>query len=108
MFIHEIRAILEDSVGSVGTSFRPGGATKADPNSVPLILCGDYNSTPDSGVIEFLSSSKVSADHSDFKKLGYKDCLRKLSSSESKNEFTHPFKLARAYSDHDIPFTNYT
>lgn len=103
MLIHEIRTFLEDSV----TSFRPG-ATKADPNSVPLILSGDFNSLPNSGVIEFLSSGRIAADHADFKEIGYKDCLRKLSSTENKNDFTHPFKVARAYSDDVLPYTNFT
>jgi len=103
MLMSEVRTILEESA----TSFRPG-ATKTDPNSVPLILCGDLNSLPDSGVIEFLSSGRIAADHADFKELGYRDCLRKLSSTENKNEFTHPFKLARAYSGEELPYTNYT
>jgi len=103
MLMHELRSILEDS----STSFRPG-ATKADPNSVPLILCGDLNSLPNSGVIEFLSSGRVAADHADFKELGYKDCLRRLSSTENKNEFTHPFKIGRAYTEDILPYTNYT
>ena len=103
MLMHELRTILEDSV----TSFRPG-ATKADANSVPLLLCCDLNSLPNSGVIEFLSTGRIAADHPDFKELGYQDCLKRLSSSETKNEFTHPFKIARAYGDDAIPFTNYT
>jgi len=63
---------------------------------------------PDSGVIEFLTTGRVAADHPDFKELGYQDCLKRLSSTENKNEFTHPFKIARAYGDDAIPFTNYT
>jgi CCR4-NOT transcription complex subunit 6 len=104
MLMHELRQIVEDSV----TSFRPG-AQKAEANSVPLILCGDLNSLPDSGVVEFLTSGRISAEHGDFKELGYKDCLRKLSSNESSTkEFTHPFKVAKAYGDEVMPFTNYT
>ena len=103
MLIHEVKTFLEDSV----TSFRPG-ATKTDPSSVPLIFCGDLNSLPNSGVIEFLSNGRVPADHADFKQIGYEDSLRKLSSTENKNEFTHPFKIGRAYNDEVLPFTNYT
>lgn len=103
MLMHELRTIVEDSV----TSFRPG-ATKADPNSVPLLFCSDLNSMPNSAVIEFLSTGRVAADHPDLKELWDHDCLKKLSCGENKNEFTHPFKIARAYSDDAIPFTNYT
>lgn len=103
MLMHELRQIVEDSAHS----FRPG-APKADANSIPLILCGDLNSLPGSGVVEFLTAGRISADHSDFKELGYKDCLRKLSSSENKNEFTHPFKIAKAYENDIMPYTNFT
>lgn len=103
MLMHELRTFVEDSA----QSFRPG-AQKADANSVPLILCADLNSLPESGVVDFLSSGRISADHSDFKELGYKDCLRKLSCSDKANEYTHPFKITKAYGDDIMPFTNYT
>lgn len=50
---------------------------------VPIILCGDYNSLPESSVVEFLSNGGISADHQDFKELAYKDCLRKICNSRS-------------------------
>lgn len=71
-------------------------------------MCADLNSLPDSGVVEFLSTGRVPADHGDFKELGYKDCLRKLSATENKAEFTHPFRIGCAYSEDVLPFTNYT
>lgn len=61
-----------------------------------------------SGVIEFLTSGRVPADHKDFKSLTYKTCLQKISGCEKPNEFTHSFKLASAYSEDIMPFTNYT
>ena len=106
MLMHELRQIVEDSA----QSFRPG-AQKPDANVIPLILCGDLNSLPNSGVIEFLSAGRIPADHADFKKLGYKDSLKKLGSSNftgNKTEYTHAFKISRAYSDEVMPFTNYT
>ena len=103
MLMHELRTTLEDVV-----SLRPG-ATKTDPNSIPLILCGDLNSLPDSGVIEFLSTGRIPSDHADFKELGYKDALRKLSANENnKNELTHPSRIASAYETQIMPYTNYT
>lgn len=53
------------------------------PDIVPLILCGDFNSLPESSVVEFLSNGGISADHQDFKELAYKDCLRKICNSRS-------------------------
>ena len=103
MLMHELRTTLEDVV-----VLRPG-ATKTDPNSIPLLLCGDFNSLPESGVIEFLSNGRIPSDHADFKELGYKDALRRLSANENnKNELTHPFRIASAYDTQIMPYTNYT
>lgn len=60
------------------------------------------------GVIEFLTSGRVASDHRDFKDLAYKSCLQKISGCEKPNEFTHSFKLASAYSEDIMPYTNYT
>ncbi|KAK0074246.1 hypothetical protein PV326_012602 [Microctonus aethiopoides] len=102
MLSNEIRSILDQ----VGQSFRPGH--KSDSSNVHLLLCGDFNSLPDSGVIEFLTSGRVASDHRDFKDLAYKSCLQKISGCDKPNEFTHPFKLASAYSEDIMPNTNYT
>lgn len=60
------------------------------------------------GVIEFLSTGRVNADHQDFKDLPYKSVLQKISGCEKPNEFTHSFKLASAYGEDIMPYTNYT
>ncbi|KAI4480786.1 hypothetical protein M0804_009883 [Polistes exclamans] len=102
MLSNELRSILDQA----GQSFRPGH--KPDSSNVQLLLCGDFNSLPDSGVIEFLTSGRVAADHRDFKELAYKSCLQKISGCDKPNEFTHSFKLASAYSEDIMPYTNYT
>ncbi|KAL0124860.1 hypothetical protein PUN28_006607 [Cardiocondyla obscurior] len=102
MLSNELRSILDQA----GQSFRPGH--KPDSSNVQLLLCGDFNSLPDSGVIEFLTSGRVAADHRDFKDLAYKSCLQKISVCDKPNEFTHSFKLASAYSEDIMPYTNYT
>lgn len=105
MLSNELKRILDEA----SHSFRPGH--KIDVNNVQLLLCGDFNSLPDSGVIEFLSTGHVSMDHPDFKELGYKSCLTKISNSElpsTLNESTHSFKLASAYSEDIMPYTNFT
>lgn len=102
MLSNELKTILDES----SHGLRP--THKYDPNNVQLLLCGDFNSLPDSGVIEFLSSGRVSIDHQDFKELGYKSCLQRLLGCDSLTEFNHPFKLASAYSEDIMPYTNYT
>lgn len=108
MLMRELRGILEDVGHSLRNTHR---RSIGDANSVPLLLCGDLNSLPESGVIEYLKTGHVSADHPDFKELGYKDCLRKMcleSDALIGNTYTHPFKIRDAYADGIMPYTNYT
>ncbi|XP_063930615.1 CCR4-NOT transcription complex subunit 6-like isoform X1 [Zophobas morio] len=104
MLSNELKTILEKSAQTLKASEN----VNADANSIQLVLCGDFNSLPDSGVIEFLSTGRVSQDHKDFKDFSYKQCLEKILSCDKPNEFTHSFKLASAYNDEIMPFTNYT
>lgn len=61
-----------------------------------------------SGVVEYLRSGRVNANHRDFKDIGY-ECLCKLSlTSDIKDTYTHGFRLSEAYSRELMPFTNYT
>uniref|UniRef100_L7LYU6 poly(A)-specific ribonuclease n=1 Tax=Rhipicephalus pulchellus TaxID=72859 RepID=L7LYU6_RHIPC len=113
MLMRELRTIVDDAVqllraGSLGGLHR---RAVLDTSSIPLLLCGDMNSLPDSGVIEFLKTGHVSADHPDFKELGYKDCLRKMcleSDSLIGGSYTHPFEMKEAYGDGIMPYTNFT
>lgn len=104
MLSNELKTILEKSALALRTADNPN----ADASNIQLVLCGDFNSLPDSGVIEFLSTGRVSQDHKDFKDFSYKLCLEKISSCDKPNEFTHSFKLASAYSEEIMPYTNYT
>uniref|UniRef100_A0A8C3V3J9 CCR4-NOT transcription complex subunit 6 like n=1 Tax=Catharus ustulatus TaxID=91951 RepID=A0A8C3V3J9_CATUS len=72
MFVSELKNILEKA------SSRPSSPT-ADPNSIPLVLCADLNSLPDSGVVEYLSNGIVADNHKDFKELRYNECLMNFS-----------------------------
>lgn len=103
MLMSELRNIIDENA----TSLRPGSST-TECNSIPLILCGDLNSLPDSGVVEYLTTGKVSANHEDFKELGYEACLEKLSISEKPELFMHGFRLAMSYGKEIMPYTNYT
>ncbi|KAL3876081.1 hypothetical protein ACJMK2_033962 [Sinanodonta woodiana] len=103
MLMWELKRITEDSA----SSFRPG-STKPESSAIPMILCGDLNSLPESGVIEYLTSGKVAANHEDFKEIGYEACLQKINLNKDEDNFSHSFKLARAYSSDIMPYTNFT
>ncbi|XP_018560799.1 CCR4-NOT transcription complex subunit 6-like [Anoplophora glabripennis] len=103
MLSNELKSILEQSAETLKAH-----NLHLDPSNIQLVLCGDFNSLPDSGVIEFLGTGRVSQDHKDFKAFSYKSCLEKILSCDKPNEFTHSFKLASAYNDEIMPFTNYT
>ncbi|ESO08875.1 hypothetical protein HELRODRAFT_97810 [Helobdella robusta] len=102
---------LQNIVKLAASELRPDLADSPllDCNSIPLILCGDLNSLPDSGGVEFLKWGRVDSNHKDFKKMGYKECLQKLGYQEAKdNIFSHNFKLSQAYINDIMPYTNYT
>lgn len=48
---------------------------------MPLVLLGDFNSKPDSAVIEFLNNGQMYNKHHDFKKLNYMYLMNSLSNS---------------------------
>ncbi|KAK3685381.1 Endonuclease/exonuclease/phosphatase [Podospora appendiculata] len=71
---------------------------------IPLLVCGDYNSTYDSSVYELLSMGRVSPDHSDFDDHQY--------GSFTRDGIEHPFSMRSAYvhlngTPDELPFTNY-
>ncbi|XP_064632605.1 CCR4-NOT transcription complex subunit 6-like isoform X3 [Lineus longissimus] len=103
MLMSDLKNFIEETT----TSLRPG-APLADCNSLPLILCADLNSLPESGVIEYLVEGKIAAKHVDFKDLGYEDCLQKLTTIDNPDFLGHDFRLSRSYSDDVMPYTNYT
>lgn len=104
MLMHEMKTFVDDILQKSNVPI----PQKGDPNVIPMLLCGDFNSLPNSGVIEYLSNGRVSSSHCDFKEFVYKDCLSKLGKSEQTNEFTHPFQISRAYNNDIMPFTNYS
>ncbi|GAA5944757.1 hypothetical protein JCM3775_006489 [Rhodotorula graminis] len=75
-------------------------------SKIPTIICGDFNSTPESGVYQFLQSGRIANDHDDFG-----DHVYGVYTQEGLN---HRLGLKSAYSHvgsgagSELPFTNYT
>ena len=73
----------------------------ASGTDIPLLVCGDYNSLPDSGVYEFITQGSLSHLHSDLEHRKYGNFTR--------DGLTHPFSLRSSYSHiGELKFTNYT
>jgi CCR4-NOT transcription complex subunit 6 len=71
-----------------------------DPLSIPLILCGDFNSLPNSGPIELIRDGVLSPHHSDLENRNYGKFTR--------DGMEHPFAFKSSYSEiGELPFTNY-
>lgn len=71
--------------------------------NVPLLLCGDFNSTPQSGVYQFMTQGALSGNHPDF--LGHRFGAYTL------RGLRHALSLSSVYAEvmGDEPeFTNYT
>jgi CCR4-NOT transcription complex subunit 6 len=71
---------------------------------IPLMVCGDYNSTYDSSVYELLSMGRVAPNHSDFGNHQY--------GSFTRDGIEHPFSMRSAYvhlngTPDELTFTNY-
>jgi CCR4-NOT transcription complex subunit 6 len=67
-------ALLVDEIEKIAANFArlppkpdmPRSPVYSDGSKIPLIICGDFNSVPSSGVYEFLSNGSVPPDHPDF------------------------------------------
>lgn len=104
-------------------------------DKVNLLVCGDFNSLPQSGVVEYIQCGTISSSHPDFKGLSYEgyieskkiesektadesEPIHKKSSKSAKRgqetlkssteEFQHNFNLKSVYAPCTMPFTNYT
>jgi len=111
MLLSEIKTTMEDAI----QKHRPNSNLPIDCASVPLVLCGDFNSLPDSGVIELMRNGKISLNHADFKDLSYESYLQKYSrvdgNSTPNSDIIHHFKLQSAYETTSapiMPYTNFT
>jgi CCR4-NOT transcription complex subunit 6 len=68
---------------------------------IPIIVCGDFNSTPRSGVYEMLTTGQLPGNHKDLGVYKYGDL--------TKHGIRHAFGLKSSYGNiGELPFTNYT
>ena len=68
---------------------------------IPILFCGDFNSTHESGVYDLITKGSLSNSHPDLGNQKYGDFTR--------NGMTHPFSLKSSYNDiGELPFTNWT
>ncbi|GAA5857453.1 hypothetical protein JCM8547_009280 [Rhodosporidiobolus lusitaniae] len=74
----------------------------ANGSKIPTVICGDFNSVPDSGVYEFLSRGAIEKDHEDF--------MSHVYGTYTSEGLNHRLNLKSAYSHlgNELPFTNYT
>ena len=71
-----------------------------NPSRLPLLVVGDFNSMPDSGVYEFMTRGTVTKDHEDFLNHSYYN---------SDSNVTHKLQLKSSYANiGELNFTNYT
>ncbi|KAM6954140.1 CCR4-NOT transcription complex subunit 6-like [Aplochiton taeniatus] len=107
MFLSELKSITERASGSAASS-----SSSSELSVIPIVLCADLNSLPDSGVVEFLSNGVVAENHKDFRELRYSDCLTNFNCTAKKDgsegSITHSFQLKSSYDNNLMPYTNYT
>ncbi|GIZ37884.1 hypothetical protein CKM354_000131400 [Cercospora kikuchii] len=92
----------DNADGTANVPIRPGPSLKYDESThIPLIICGDFNSTSKSGVYDLITQGSLSNSYEELGKYSYGDFTR--------NGMSHPFSLKSAYSHiGEMKFTNYT
>lgn len=76
------------------------GPAYSDATKIPLVVCGDFNSVPVSGVYEFLANGTVPKDHEDF--------MDHVYGAYTTDGLSHKFNLKSAYSNcGTLPMTNF-
>ncbi|KAL1303184.1 hypothetical protein AAFC00_006609 [Neodothiora populina] len=91
----------DDVNGDIPTK-QPAPSQKYSSGSeIPMIICGDFNSTPDSGVYDLLTHGSLSSLHDDLVGRKY--------GNFTKEGVAHPFSLKSSYAHiNELEFTNYT
>lgn len=88
-------ALLMDEVGSCISKWKK----MYNFTNLSTLICGDFNSLPESGPIELLAKGNIPGNHEELKTYNYGDV--------TKNGIQHSLKLKSAYSN-EVEFTNFT
>ncbi|PVG01000.1 hypothetical protein CPB86DRAFT_699993 [Serendipita vermifera] len=103
LLVHELESIA-DRFAKLPPMQRADGTrlvSYEDGSKIPLILCGDFNSAPESGVYQLLSTGSVPGEHPDF--------IGKSYGKFTTTGVTHHLGLRSVYSAiGELPLTNYT
>ncbi|KAL3320267.1 CCR4-NOT transcription complex subunit 6-like [Cichlidogyrus casuarinus] len=80
---------------------------------MPVIMCGDFNSLPNSGVVEFLLNGRLNKKHAEFLDYGFKYMFEDWKMLEKwavdGDVVRHRFQFDRAHHEgQGVTFTNYT
>ncbi|PWN47969.1 hypothetical protein IE53DRAFT_320259 [Violaceomyces palustris] len=106
-------AMLMDELEKIGNRFAklppklnvaegfPPAPKYSEANQIPTIVCGDFNSVPDSGVYDYLSSGAIDGNHEDF--------MDHVYGNYTSEGLGHKYPLKSAYANvGELPFTNFT
>ena len=109
MLMNELDSIVMKAQGERGIGFKT--AVPGAPG-IPVVMCGDLNSLPDSSVIKFLMNGKIPTDHVDLHNRGYDGFLSRFATSvhspHGKPELVHQFNLQHVYNKKQMLCSNYT
>ncbi|KAI7825219.1 Endonuclease/exonuclease/phosphatase [Gamsiella multidivaricata] len=87
--------------GSDLVQHQSSSALGGNGGKLPTLICGDFNSEPNSGVYEFLTKGAVAQGHDDFGDHAY--------GTYTTEGLSHKMTLRSSYSHvNELPFTNYT
>ena len=111
MLMSELESIMLRAQGERGIGVK---TTIPGLPGIPILMCGDLNSLPNSGVVEYIVKGRVPTDHQDFRNCSYEAFFdSNIRSSQSafsmyKPELRHPFRLKSSYTEEQLVYTNYT
>ena len=102
LFRYSQQDAVEGTNGTDGEDFEPPPSTTYESGTqIPILVCGDFNSTQESGVYELITQASIPNSHTDLGDLKYGDLTRK--------GVSHPFSLKSSYNPiGELPFTNWT
>ncbi|CAD5213968.1 unnamed protein product [Bursaphelenchus xylophilus] len=99
MLLHECAKQLERLSEQTGIAVQ----------EIPVIISGDFNSLPDSGVVEFLTRGIINKNHPELKMFRDSMVLNGMCTNEyGDTSYTHAFQLEQAVPQEYVPHTNYT